>query len=195
MLAIKEWKWEKPKPKKQGTFTCPYCNGVVTTFAETRIVDVDKGAIPYHIYKCPQCHMPVTIGIDGQIIPPSLFLPFEPIGHLPLKIKKMYEECGRAFLNECYHSVIIVAHSLMMQIAIEKGAEPKKAFKEYVTYLRKEGYIAENEKVWVDKIRELGERCMHGDDIAIKTDAYIAFDFVSQVLRSIYEMPARVREG
>lgn len=196
-LATKNWTWEKPKAKdrKQATFTCPYCNcDVSAPFAETLIIDDITGKPRYHIYKCPRCHMPVTIGTDGTIIPPSLFLPFENIGYLPSKIKQMYAECRESFSNGNYYAVILVAHSLMVQIAIDKGADTNKGNK-YVYYLKKNGYIAEQEKIWVDKIRELGDRYINETDEATKIDAERTIIFVSQILRNIYELPAMAQEG
>ena len=196
-LATKNWTWEKPKAKdrKQRTFTCPYCNcDVAAASPETLIIDDITGNPRYHIYKCPRCHMPVTIGTDGTIIPPSLFLPFENIGYLPSKIKQMYAECRESFSNHNYYSVIFVAHSLMVQIAMDKGADANKGNK-YVDYLKKNGFIAEQEKIWVDKIRELGDRYINQADEATKADAERTIIFVSQILRNIYELPEMAREG
>lgn len=197
MPTLQEWTWVKPKAKdrKPATFICPYCAGdVVVAASEAMIVDDITGMPKYHIYKCPRCHMPVTIAPDGSTIPPSLFLPFGEIGCLPSKIKQMYAECRESFANRGYYSVILVAHSLMVQIAIDKGADTNKGNK-YVDYLKKNGYIAEQEKVWVDKIRELGDHYINDTDEATKKDAERTIIFVSQILRNIYELPEMAREG
>jgi hypothetical protein len=155
---------------------------------------METGAIHYHIFKCPQCHMPVSKGLDGKIIPPSLFLPFDDIRHLPEKIEKMYGECRKSFSNECYYSVIMVARSLMMHIAVDKGANTNLKFIEYVAYLKTNGFISEHEKMWVDKIRELGNRYIHKTDEATKADAERTIVFISQMLKNIYELPQLAME-
>lgn len=197
MLAIKEWLWEKPskREKKDETFCCPYCNVNVRTFADTRIVDAELGAIKYHIFKCTQCCMPVTIGQDGQIIPPSLFLPFEDIKYLPEKIEKMYAECRKSFSNACYYSVIMVARSLLMRIAIDKGANENLGLVEYVNYLEAEGHTSPSNRTWVDRIREQGDRYVREIDEATKVEAERMIVFISQLLKNIYELPQMAREG
>lgn len=197
MLAIKEWLWEKPskREKKEETFRCPYCNVVVRTLADTRIVDAELGAIKYHIFKCTQCCMPVTIGQDGQIIPPSLFLPFEDIKFLPGKIEKMYIECRKSFSNACYYSVIMVARSLLMHIAVDKDADENLGFIEYVDFLEAEGHISRSNRSWVDKIRERGDHYLHEIDEATKVEAERTIVFVSQLLKNVYELPQMAMEG
>ena len=198
-LAIKNWTWERPKRKeerKPATFTCPYCNGdVAAATNETMIIDDITGMPRYHIYKCPRCHMPVTLAPDGSTIPPSLFLPFDEIRHLPHKIKRMYGECRQSFLNESYFSVMTVSHSLLIITAIDKGATANKKFSVYVNYLKAKGFIAEQQKVWVEKIEELATRYIHETDEATKADAEKTIVFISQILKNIYELPAMAQEG
>jgi len=196
MFEIKEWRWEKPtkRDKTEKAFTCPYCSVRVKVPAETRIFDAETGAIKFHIFKCSNCCMPVTIGQDGSIIPPSLFLPFENITHLPEKIEKMYDECRKSFSAECYYSVIMVARSLIMRIAVDKGALVKLTFEKYVIYLQDQGYISQNNLIWVDKIRRLGNHFIHEVDEATKADAERSIVFVSQLLKNIYELPGMAME-
>lgn len=108
MIAIKEWKWEKvkAKEKKEVTLYCPYCATRVRAESDTRIFDVESGSIKYHIHKCPECFMPIIIGLDGNIIPQSQFLPFNDVEYLPDIIGKMYFECRKCFSNECYCTIV-----------------------------------------------------------------------------------------
>jgi hypothetical protein len=196
MLAIKEWLWEKPskRDRKEETFCCPYCNVTVRTTADTRIFDAELGAIQYHIFKCPQCCMPVTIGQDGSIIPPSMFLPFDDIQHLPENIEKMYIECRRSFSNECYYAVIMVARSLVMHIAVDKGAETNLRFVQYIDYLETEGFTSRHNRTWVDKIRERGNHYVHEIDEATKDEAALIIVFISHLLKNVYELPQLAME-
>jgi endogenous inhibitor of DNA gyrase (YacG/DUF329 family) len=195
-LEIKEWLWEKPKAseRKEATFPCPYCNVTVQTQAHTRIIDATLGSIKYHIYKCPHCSMPVTIGQHGEIIPPKMFLPFQDIPYLPKTIENMFAECRKSFSNECFYSVIMVARSLIMRVAIDKGAEPHLRFISYVDYLENNGYISPHNRAWVDKVRVLGNHFIHDVDNATSDDANNAIVFISQLLKNIYEMPHLAQE-
>ena len=191
MLEIKEWKWEKVKTKDKAekTICCPYCNVTVRAISDTRIFDVESGAIKYQIFKCPECYMPITIGVDGEIIPPSRFLPFENIKHLPVKIEKLFCECRKCFSLDCYCSSIMVARTIIMHIATNLGAKPKLHFVQYIDYLENEGYIAKHSRIWVDKIRDIGNHYVHELDEATEEDAELVITFIVQLLRNVYELP------
>ena len=113
MIDIKEWKWESISKKESltntKTITCPYCNVHVQAIPNTRIVDVSSGAIKHTIHRCPECFMPVIIGLDGKIIPQSQWLPFEDVKFLPPPIESLYNECRKCYQNECYHSVVMAS--------------------------------------------------------------------------------------
>jgi len=195
MIAIKEWKWEKVKARERNEVTlyCPYCATRVRAQSDTRIFDVDSGSIKYHIHKCPECFMPIIIGLDGKVIPQSQVLPFEDVRYLPVRIEKLYAECRKSFGNQCYHSVIMVARSLLMHVAADKGDTAGKSFVQYVTFFEREGYIGSQNKDWVDKIRVIGNKYVHQLDEATEDDAKKVMIFIKQLLGNVYEMPELAR--
>lgn len=191
MIEIKEWKWQ-PISKREAftkTITCPYCNVRVQAISNTRIVDVSSGAIKHTIHRCPECFMPVIIGLDGKIIPQSQWLPFEDVKFLPPSIESLYNECRKCYQNECYHSVVMVARSLLMHICVDKGDVPGKSFVEYINYLEANGYIGSQNKAWVDKIRTIANDYVHKIITATPDDAEKVIRFVKQLLGNLYEMP------
>ena len=133
--------------------------------------------------------MPVIIGLDGKIIPQSQLLPFEDVKYLPPSIEKLYNECRKCFLNECYHSVVMVSRSLLMHICVDKGDDPGKSFAQYINYLEEHGYIGSQNKAWVDKIRTIGNKYVHEMDEATADDAEKVIKFIKQLLGNLYEMP------
>lgn len=191
LIEIKEWDWQPVKKKDsiEKTVTCPYCNVRVRAISNTRIFDVATGAIKYHIHKCPECFMPIIIGLDGKIIPQSQFLPFDEVRYLPPTIERLYNECRKCHLNECYHSVIMVSRSLLMHIAVDKGDSAGKSFAAYIDYLEANGYIGVQNKAWVDKIRTIGNKYVHQLDEATEEDARKVILFLKQLLGNLYEMP------
>lgn len=195
MLAIKEWKWEKLKVKdrKEVTLICPYCNVKVRTPSDTRIFDVETGSIKYHIHQCPECFMPIIIGLDGNIIPQSQILPFEDVRYLPQSIEKLYIECRKCYLNDCYHSVIMVSRTLLMHVAVDKGDSAGKSFAQYINYLETNGFIGSQNKEWVDRIRTIGNKYVHELDDATSDDAQKVIMFIKQLLGNLYEMPQLAR--
>ena len=195
MIEIKEWSWVNLKKKDVSTktITCPYCNVKVQAESNTRIVDVETGAIKYHIHKCPECFMPVIIGLDGKIIPQSQMLPFDDVRYLPESIEKLYIEFRKCYLNECFHSVIMVARTLLMHVAVDKGDSAGKSFAQYIDYFETNGFIGSQNKEWVDKIRIIGNKYIHQLDEATKEDAQKVILFIKQLLGNLYEMPQLAR--
>lgn len=195
MIEIKEWSWINLKKKdiSTKTITCPYCNVRVQAESNTRIIDAETGAIKYHIHKCSECFMPVIIGLDGKIIPQSQILPFDDVRYLPASIDRLYVECRKCFLNECYHSVIMVARTLLMYVAVDKGDSAGKSFAQYIDYFESNGFIGSQNKEWVDKIRTIGNKYVHQLDEATKEDAQKVILFIKQLLGNLYEMPQLAR--
>lgn len=196
MIDIKEWTWETIRKKEISakTITCPYCGVRVRASSNTRIVDTATGVIKYQIHKCPECFMPVIIGLDGKIIPQSQLLPYEDVRFLPTNVEKLYNECRKCYLNECYHSVIMVSRTLLMYVAVDKGDVAGKSFLAYINYLESNGYIGSQNKAWVDKIREIANKYVHEMDMATKEDAHKVILFVKQLLGNLYEMPHLAEE-
>lgn len=137
--------------------------------------------------------MPVIIGLDGKIIPQSQLLPFDDVRYLPESIDKLYVECRKCYLNECYHSVIMVSRTLLMHIAVDKGDDTDKSFAQYITFLETRGFIGSQNKEWVDKIRTIGNKYVHELDNATSEDAEKVILFIKQLLGNLYEMPQLAR--
>lgn len=183
----------KSQREKRSKICCPYCNVTVRTNSHTRIFDIDSGVIKYHIFKCPDCFMPVIIGMNGKVIPTSQFLPFNDVEYLPDAVAKMYFECRKCFANECYHSVLILARTMIMHIAVDKGAQGGgKTFEFYVNHLVDKGFISPHVQGWVDKIRKLGNKYVHKLDEATKEDAELTLKFIMYLLIYVYQLPNEI---
>lgn len=137
--------------------------------------------------------MPIIIGLDGQVIPQSQVLPFDDVRYLPVRIEKLYNECRKSFGNECFHATIMVARSLLMHVAVDKGAASNLKFIQYIDYLETEGYISSHNRNWVDKIRVLGNQYIHELDEATTEEANKVMIFIKQLLGNVYEMPELAR--
>lgn len=185
-----ELKWERIKVKEKNVYrnTCPFCNTTVLS-SETRLSDIETGVIKYQICKCLNCCMPVTLGLDKEIIPKSQHLPFQSVKHIPDNINKLYTECRKTYANECFHSCILLARTIIMYIAVDLDAEKGKSFLFYINYLEEEGHIAKNAKKWVDKIREHGNRSVHTLEDITMEDADLVLKFLMHLLINVYELP------
>ena len=197
MLEFKNvlmWKKLVGKKRKEDSFTCPYCNFKVKSFADVQLYDDELGMIKYHIFKCNECYMPVIIDKDKKILPPSQLLPFEKVRYLPDSIEKLYDECRKSFANYCYCSVIMVARTLLMHIAVDKGDKAGRKFVEYLDFFANHGFIGTENRGWVDRIRTIGNKYTHELDEATAEDAEKVIIFIKQLLGNIYEMPVLARQ-
>lgn len=195
MIFRNELKWKKltRKNKIEEAFSCPYCNSPVRVLAYLQLHDDELGVIMYYIFKCSICYMPIIMDRDKKILPPSQFLPFEDVRYLPPNIEKLYAECRMCYSNECYHSVIMVARTLLMYIAVDKGDVAGRNFVQYITYFADKGFIGSQNKDWVDRIRTIGNKYTHQLDEATAEDAEKVIVFIKQLLGNLYEMPVLAR--
>ncbi|MFT4034439.1 MAG: DUF4145 domain-containing protein [Patulibacter sp.] len=78
-----------------------------------------------------------------------------------------------------------------MHVAVERGAQPNQPFAKYVDYLREQHLVPADSDDWLDEIRLLGNHAAHEIEILDVADAETAVDFTTQLLRNVYEVPAR----
>ena len=88
----------------------------------------------------------------------------------------------------------MVSRTLLMYIAVDKGADVGKKFVEYIDYLEENGYIGRQNKTWVDRIRKIGNKYTHELCIATPEDADKVIVFIKQLLGNLYEMPHLAEE-
>ena len=81
---------------------------------------------------------------------------------------------------------------MLMNIAVQEGAEEGKNFFEYVEHLADKGFVPPNGKAWVDYIRKRGNEATHEIRLMTESDAKALIIFVEMLLRFIYEFPNMV---
>jgi hypothetical protein len=139
--------------------------------------------------------MPVCVSRNGEIIPPSQVLKFDSVIYLPEKIATLYDECRKCFTNECYYSTVLLARTLLMYIATDKGAPENRHFAFYIDFLEQNHYITTHTKPWVDKLRTLGNHYVHDITDATKEEASKAAMFSQRLLQTVYELPQMAMEA
>ena len=86
---------------------------------------------------------------------PTLFTPWtgeqlpghpmgHPVKHLPEELEALYEEARECTSNHCYTAAVMVCRKILMNIAVDRGADAGLLFIEYVNYLSGNGYIPPN---------------------------------------------------
>ena len=176
-------------------YECGHCDCVIASEYGYNYTSVSKEDIRRSIYICPYCYHPTYFisNILNQVInkfPSSSF--GNSVGNLPDVVQKLYDEARRCTSDGSYTAAVMVCRKLLMHIAVEKGAEEKKSFKEYVEYLDKGNYLPANSEHWVDHIRDQGNEANHKIVLKNESDANSLVEFIEMLLKLIYEFPARV---
>ena len=146
------------------------------------------------IYICPNCDHPTYFIYDDlnrviKKIPSSSFGNF--VEHLPDEVHRLYDEARRCTSNSSYTAAVMVCRKLLMHIAVEKGAEENKSFKEYVNHLDKGGYLPTKSEQWVNYIRNQGNEANHEIVLKNESNAKNLVELIEMLLKLIYEFPAR----
>ena len=178
------------------TYVCPYCNKTVAG----KIHELIKyeSMILHHatsmenafcIVECPACHSPTIYNFrTGATSPIGKAL--RSVENVPDSINAIYKEIRTGISAGCYTSSVILARTILMYIAVEKGAEENKSFQFYVDYIISKGYVPPDSESWIDKIRKMGNNAVHRLEIWKKEDAELIGKFLMYLLIFIYELPS-----
>lgn len=187
MLKTDSGKWYgEPGHIGSKSYVCGYqsCGMLVSSERGWIYNDSSLNRSTARIHICTHCHRPTYFQEDIQY-------PHPPLGRqvkgLPSELEALHHEVLDDASSGRYVSAILVARTMLMYIAVEKGAEPGKKFVEYIDYLELNHYTPPNSKKWIDKIREQGNGAAHEIGMKTKEDAEPVLKFLEMLLTFIYE--------
>ena len=139
------------------------------------------------IYICPHCKNPTLI-FDGRQYPgiPEV----KPVKHLPTAIQEVYEEARTCMSHCCFTAAVMICRKIIMNVAVENGAEENMKFIQYVDFIDKEGLFPKKCRPALDRIKNKGNEANHEIEQITKEDASLVMSMAYQMLVYIYEMPA-----
>jgi hypothetical protein len=111
------------------------------------------------------------------------------VGHLPEDVATLYDEARRA-VAQSPNSAAYACRTILMHVAVEKGAETNKTFAYYVDYLQ-DHHLTPGTAARVDEIRQLGNDANHEIDLMTREEAETVVDFTAMLLQIVYEFPER----
>jgi len=165
-------------------FKCGFCG---------MFVGADKGyqreGYYWYIFICPNCHKPTYF--EGNEQHPASLLGND-VSNVPSDVNSLYNETRACTGAQAYTAAVLACRKLLMNVAVNKGADEGKRFIEYVEYLSDKGYVPPNGKTWVDHIRKKGNEATHEIVLMKKEDAGDLITFVEMLLKFIYEFPSKV---
>lgn len=152
-----------------------------------------QGVTDHFIYICSFCEAPTFFDEDSLQTPGVAY--GNDVADVPAGIASLYDEARRCFSVSAFTSAVLACRKLLMNIAVQSGADEGQRFIEYVDFLAAEGYVPPNGKAWVDHIRKRGNEATHEIDLKTREDAEELISFAEMLLKFIYEFPAKVPTG
>jgi hypothetical protein len=181
--------WKNPTTLRAESFVCGYCGDKVSSEKGYSLVarnnlDHQVGGV----FICPNCRGPTYL-----VPPQKLKFPGNSFGHsvahVPNSLNTLYQEARDCTAAGCYTAAVLVCRKMLMNIAVEQGAQQNLAFIAYVDYLSAQGFVPPNGKQWVDHIRKKGNEANHEIALMSDSDAKELIIFVEMLLKFIYEFP------
>ena len=166
-------------------FRCGYCSYNVAS-AQGYFHDNSRR----RIYICPNCNRPTFF--DERLRQYPEVAPGNEVRHIPEDLEKLYLEARNCCSVSAFTASVLASRKMLMNIAVQQGAQEGLKFIEYVEYLASNGFIPPNGKVWVDHIRQKGNEATHEIALMTPSDAEDLVTFTEMLLKLIYEFPSRV---
>ena len=170
------------------TYICGFCGDKVSSSVGFVVARSGTGRIGC-IRICPGCNAP-TFFLGALQFPTSS--PGREVAGVPTTLEQMYDEARLSASTGAYTASVMACRKMLMNIAVENGAEPGKSFATYVDYLADKGYVPPNGEEWVDYIRKRGNEANHEIALMSEEDARALIVFLEMLLRFIYEFPQTI---
>ena len=145
-----------------------------------------EGNITLRWLQCTHCGEGAVQRIDGSISPGVAFGPV--IEGLPPSVSDGYEEARNCMSVNAFTACELICRTILMYVAVEKGAKEREAFVSYIDYIENKGFITPPMKDWVGLIKEHGGKAAHLLEGTDKKRAESTVMFTAELLRLVYEM-------
>ena len=165
-------------------FTCWHCSTLVSSQQGF------QSNTSTEFYICPHCDWVNQFWGVEQFPSP---MPGNPVGHLPDDVSRVYNEARKSLAGGAPTGAAMLARSLLMHVAVHRGAQENLRFVQYVNYLVDNHIVPAGSKSWVDHIRDKGNAAAHELLAVTHGDAAKLLRFAEHLLRSVYELPADMK--
>ena len=185
--------WHRPQMLPALTYKCGFCSNNVSSEKGIKIGQYEDGGgdIRGGVYFCPSCKGPTFITpYRREQIPQPIF--GNPVARVPKELEALYDEARKCTGQSCFTAAVLVCRKILMNIAVNQGANEGLRFIQYVDFLGNAGFIPPNGRQWVDHIRKKGNEATHEIDLMEASDARDLLTFVEMLLKFIYEFPSMV---
>lgn len=175
------------------SWRCGYCGDRVSSTKGLKLGRGSDGSGDQvgAIYICTNCGGPTFFPPYSEEVFPAT--PFgNEVCHVPDQLDELYREARRCTSQNCYTAAVLLCRKILMNIAVQLGANEGNSFVSYIDYLSSQGYIPPNGRHWVDHIRKKGNEANHEVQLMAPNDAEELVRFTEMLLKLIFEFPALV---
>jgi hypothetical protein len=187
--------WNEAKPLPSRRFKCGFCGMIVASekgFIRTEQLPTNEITTD-DIYICSNCDKPTFFEQMKNQYPGYPFGNF--VQHISSKeVERLYQEARYCTTVYAYTCAVLACRKLLMNIAVDKGAEVGLSFMDFVEFLNSKGFIPPNGKPWVEYIRKKGNEANHEIAPMGKKDAEDLINFTEMLLRIVYEFPGKMQD-
>lgn len=187
----KDWKrtaeqpWTSIGEVGAESYRCGYCGDDVGS--DRGIQNSGKNSF---IRICPLCNCPTFFSAQREQWPgPRVG---GNVSQIADDVKGIYEEARRSITVNAYTGAVMLCRTILMHVAVEKGAKAGESFQSYVKWLIDEHYVPRGSDGWLDYIRARGNDANHKIVPMDRDDALGVLGFTEALLRNVYELPAAV---
>ncbi len=169
-------------------YDCGYCGhrvGPNLGFAGFAV----SGSIEAYVYICSHCTRPTFFDPWNGQTPGATF--GAAVDFLPDGVRELYDEARRCMAVSAYTSAALACRKLLMNVAVDRGAEENKKFVQYVDWLANNNYVPPGSHGWVGQIKDTGNEATHEIDLVEREEAEKVISFTEMLLKFVYEFPAR----
>jgi len=194
-----EINWEKVQEIASKSYCCGYCGNQVASekgYFGSRTVSTRGGTreeVAAYVHICHKCNCPTFFHPNGGQYPGVVF--GNSVKHIPERsINALYNEARGATAAGCYTAAVMCCRTLLMHIAVNKGADEGQHFQQYVNYLVEKHFVPPESEAWVDHIRSMGNKANHEIKIMQAEDAKELITFIEMILKFLYEYSTAMKE-
>jgi len=186
-----DFQWVSASGVGKLSYLCGYCGHKVgPSHGYQAGTPVGRKAL---ILICPTCTNPTYFDGDRKQHP-CVRLGNEVGGITEKGVASLYNEARDCTSVGAYTAAVLLCRKLLMNIAVQHGADEGKNFVSYIDYLESAGYVPPNGKPWVDVIRKKGNEATHEIALMAEKDGKQILHFVEMLLRFIYEFPSMLED-
>jgi len=177
--------WNSSKTITSKAYKCPYCDNKIASNVGF------EGGGANRIYLCPHCSKPTYYDGGKDKFTPGISFG-EYVSDLPEDINSIYTEARSCMTVSAHTAAVMLCRKILMNISVQKGAEPNQSFVNYVNYLGEHGFVPPGGEGWIDHIRTKGNQANHEIEQMTRKDAEELIIFTGMLLKFIYELPAKM---